>query len=183
MSDSNITKLALSKALKTLMHHKSFSKICVSDIVKECGLTRQSFYYHFKDKYDLMNWIYYTETTRFISGHYTAENWTDGFEQLCLYMQKNKAFYIKALNTTGQDSFPDYLMKYIKNISISVVENISGSPFDHAKWGFTIDFFSLGFVGIIVKWANRGMKENPSEYIGQIRTIFDGSLLYELTSK
>ncbi len=183
MSDSNITKLALANALKNLMVKKSFSKISVSDIVDDCGLTRQSFYYHFKDKYDLMNWIYYTETVRFMSNYDTVEHWTDGLKDLCYYMRGNKVFYSNALNTTGQNSFPEYLQGYISNISISAIENMLNMNFDHEKWGFTVDFFTTAFVGLIVRWANNGMKEDPTEYIAQIRGIFDGSLFHELENE
>ena len=61
MADSNITKLALSNALKELLEEQSFEKISVSDICERCGMNRKSFYYHFKDKYDLVNWIFDTE--------------------------------------------------------------------------------------------------------------------------
>lgn len=57
MADSNITKRALAAALKELMEQKPFSKINVADICEKCGMNRKSFYYHFKDKYDLVNWI------------------------------------------------------------------------------------------------------------------------------
>lgn len=183
MSDSNITKIAFANTLKDLMTKKSFSKISVSDIVDACGLTRQAFYYHFKDKYDLMNWIYYTETARFMSNYDTVEHWTDGLKELCRYMRENKVFYINALNTTGQDSFPEYLHKYITDISIAVIESMLNDDFDHKKWGFTVDFFSTAFVGLIVKWANNGMRENPDDYVEQIRRIIDGSLFHELQNE
>ena len=57
MADSNITKQALSTALKELMEEQSFEKISVSDICDRCHMNRKSFYYHFKDKYDLANLI------------------------------------------------------------------------------------------------------------------------------
>ena len=53
MADSNSTKSALADAMKKLMVRKSFAKISISDLCEECGLNRKSFYYHFKDKYDL----------------------------------------------------------------------------------------------------------------------------------
>jgi len=180
MSGSNITKLALANSLKGLMAKKAFSKICVSDIVENCGLTRQAFYYHFKDKYDLMNWIYYTETARFMNSYNKVEHWTDGLKDLCNYMRQNKAFYINALNTTGQNSFQEYLHDYIRDISISVIENIKNTEFEEKKWGFIAEFIATAFVGLIVRWANSGMKEDPADYIAAIRGIFDGSILHEL---
>ena len=61
MPDSNITKRALAAALKELMETQPFARISVGDICQACDMSRKSFYYHFKDKYDLVNWIYYTE--------------------------------------------------------------------------------------------------------------------------
>lgn len=183
MPDSHITKMALANALKGLMAKKSLSKISVSDIVEACGLTRQAFYYHFKDKYDLMNWIYYTETVPFMSSYDTFEHWTDGLKDLCYYMRRNSTFYINALNTTGQNSFQEYLHDYIRDISISVIENIKGKEFEEEKWGFIAEFIATAFVSLIVRWANDGMKEDPADYITRIRDIFDGSILHELENE
>ena len=55
MADSNITKKALADSMKNLMENEDFSKISVADICNKCGMNRKSFYYHFKDKYDLVN--------------------------------------------------------------------------------------------------------------------------------
>jgi len=183
MSDSNITKLALANSLKGLMATKAFNKICVSDIVDNCGLTRQAFYYHFKDKYDLMNWIYYTETACFMSSYNKVEHWMDGLTDLCNYMRQNKTFYINALNTTGQNSFQEYLHDYIRDISISVIESIKNTEFEEEKWGFIVEFISTAFVGLIVRWADNGMKDDPAEYVMKMRSLFDGSILCELESQ
>ena len=59
MSDSNITKNALAASMKKMMRRRPFEKISVSDICMDCGINRKSFYYHFRDKYDLVNWIFF----------------------------------------------------------------------------------------------------------------------------
>ena len=61
MPDSSLTKRALAQAIKELMNEKPLVKISIADIVDRCQMNRQSFYYHFRDKYDLVNWIFYTE--------------------------------------------------------------------------------------------------------------------------
>ena len=58
LASSKITKKALANALKEVMVEKPFEKISVSDICNKCNRNRKSFYYHFKDKYDLVNWIF-----------------------------------------------------------------------------------------------------------------------------
>ena len=64
MADSNSTKSALADAMKKLMVCKSFAKISISDLCEECGLNRKSFYYHFKDIYDLLEWIFANEVVK-----------------------------------------------------------------------------------------------------------------------
>ena len=64
MPYSNATKQAFADALRKLLEQKPFAKISVSHICEECGMNRKSFYYHFKDKYDLVNWIFDTEITK-----------------------------------------------------------------------------------------------------------------------
>ena len=61
MADSNITKRALASALRELMQEVPFDKIQVTHICERCDMNRKSFYYHFMDKYDLVNWIFDTE--------------------------------------------------------------------------------------------------------------------------
>ena len=57
------------------------------------------------------------------------------------------------------------------------------AEYDQEKWDFIVSFFSTAFVAFIVRWANNGMKEDPTEYISRIRGLFDGSVLSELESR
>ena len=108
MADSNSTKSALADAMKKLMVCKSFAKISISDLCEECGLNRKSFYYHFKDKYDLVNWIFYVDFLTNMGGKNFENEW-DVLVAVCNIFYQNKAFYQSALRIEGQNSFKDYL--------------------------------------------------------------------------
>jgi AcrR family transcriptional regulator len=54
---SKYTKLALGESLKRLLQKKPLSKITITEIVEDCGLNRMTFYYHFKDIYELLEWV------------------------------------------------------------------------------------------------------------------------------
>ena len=116
MADSMITKQALAASIKELMEREPLSKISVGDITSNCGVNRQTFYYHFKDKYELVNWIYYTETVKLMSSFSDRAHWTDGLGALCRYMRDNKRFYINALSTPGQNSFQEYLLEFARGL-------------------------------------------------------------------
>lgn len=94
MSDSLITKKAIAGSLKELMRKKSLEKITVSDIVKNCGLNRQTFYYHFKDKYDLVNWIFNKEIVSALSVVSDGVDWSAALLNALNVMKREKVFIL-----------------------------------------------------------------------------------------
>ena len=92
MADSNITKRTLASALKELMESTPFTKITVSDICAKCNMNRKSFYYHFKDKFDLVNWIFDVEYLSHIQLGVDLIGW-DSVLHLCDYFYKIYDFY------------------------------------------------------------------------------------------
>ena len=82
--------------MKNLMRGRPFEKISVSDICVECGINRKSFYYHFRDKYDLVNWIFYVGFIgeMDMSSYQTGWDWV---EDICRYFYREKDFYRVAL--------------------------------------------------------------------------------------
>ena len=78
MADLNITKRALAAALRELMEQMPFDKIQVGQICEICNMNRKSFYYHFKDKYDLLNWIFDVEFLHLFKGIPERKRWSSG---------------------------------------------------------------------------------------------------------
>ena len=123
MPDSNITKKALAMAMKELMEQIPFSKISVSDICEKCGMNRKSFYYHFKDKYDLVNWIFDVEFFRLsMSGTTICQTGHGVLEDSCQYFYENQSFYRKALQIEGQNSFVEHFRETLKPLLKMVVK-------------------------------------------------------------
>lgn len=153
MPDSSITKHALANALKDLMTTHSFSKISVGDICEKCGMNRKSFYYHFKDKYELIDWIFYNEFVAIVHQEKIADGW-DIIERLNEYFYQNKAFYKNALMVTGQNSFREYFEKIFQTTVMKYLEN-SFSSNENAT--FFAKFFSDASCLAIINW----LKEEP----------------------
>lgn len=148
MADSNITKRALASSLKELMETTPFTKISVSDICEACDMNRKSFYYHFKDKYDLINWIYYTECIMVLKqkGYHTG--W-DLLEDLCAYFYENCSFYRKTLTVEGQNSFSEYFRDIVATIIAADMEDIFGR--DNVV-PFYVDFYTDVLLCAIKRW-------------------------------
>ena len=84
-------------------------KISVNDIVEHAGVGRNTFYYHFEDKFDLVNWYFQSGATQFLvtRGHYAS--WSTLLTDLEEYLLQNKTFYVNALAYTGQNCLQEYV--------------------------------------------------------------------------
>lgn len=107
MPKNEITKAALSEGIKEIMKEKKLSQITIKDITEKCGVSRNAFYYHFRDKYDLINWIFSTETFPIINTFSDPDKYLDGFVCICKYMLNNKSFYMEVFDYVGQNSLAD----------------------------------------------------------------------------
>lgn len=176
MPNSIITKKAFADGIKELMKKKSFEKISVSDITQACGLTRQTFYYHFQDKYELVNWIYYNEVITVVTKDRTFENWSDGFYDMLSIMKNEQHFYENALKISGQNSFQDYLFLVSRELLLELIGMITiGKEIDEADRAFIAEFFSFGIVGVISNWAKEGMKETPKALTEHLKHLVEDS--------
>jgi probable dihydroxyacetone kinase regulator len=176
MSDSYITKQAISSGLKTLMNQKGFDKITISDITKCCGLNRQTFYYHFQDKFELLNWIFNNEVITVLTEGLTLDNWQDNLYRMLRVMEDNKIFYQNAINQSFQNEFSAYLIEIATGLFCNIIDNIAGDRnINGEDKKFIAEFYSFGVVGLIVSWAKDGMKKSASIMIRQISTLVNDS--------
>lgn len=179
MSESLITKKALSTGLKEIMKHKGFDKITVADITKQCGLNRQTFYYHFQDKYDLINWIYYNEAFIVLSDQLTFDNWNDKILEMLTVIKREAYFYENALKSSGSDEFERYFLSFTKELFRNIIKRLDDKNIvSDDDLEFFTQFFSFGCVGFIVSWAKTGMNSTPENIIKHVKNLVNDSRMF-----
>lgn len=164
MADSNITKRALAQALKELMARQPLEKISVGAICAACDMNRKSFYYHFKDKYDLVEWIFESEFVALLKDVDPADKWAF-LGTLCDYFYRERTFYIRALEVQGQNAFRDYFREFFyQSIEpfLSLKEE-SGLREDVAA--FYSHFVSDAVLLAIIRWLTEGARLPPEEFV------------------
>lgn len=175
MADSNITKRALASALRELMQEVPFDKIQVTHICERCDMNRKSFYYHFMDKYDLVNWIFDTEfITLAMEGanEMPSDDRWELIERVCKYFYENRDFYRNALKIKGQNSFSDHLQEYyFPLIKLRVARLIS----DDAAEDFTVNFFTDAVICTIERWLSDKECMPPVLLVSKLKRIVEGS--------
>ena len=119
---SQMTKRALVASLKDLLAEKPLDKITVTDLTEHCGVNRMTFYYHFKDIYDLVEWACIESATRALAGQKTYDTWQQGFLQILQAVQKDKVFVTKVYHSISREHIENYLYRLTYDLMIGVVE-------------------------------------------------------------
>ena len=171
MSSSNSTKSALAASMKNLMKRKSFSKISVGEICENCGINRKSFYYHFRDKYDLVNWIYYVDFLEHMQAPDLDTGW-DIFASICHYFYRESAFYRNALQIEGQNSFQHYFQE---TLAVYLRSLLQESVSDPDQKDFSITFYCDALFASIYRWLTAREITPVEEYLNQIRETMETS--------
>ena len=99
----NTTKIALEASLKELLKKKPFDKITIADLTEDCGISRMAFYYHFKDIYDLVEWVCVEDATRILGENKTYDTWQEGFLRIFEAVSENKTFMMNAYHSISRD--------------------------------------------------------------------------------
>lgn len=172
MAESSQTKKILAQTMKEMMSRQPFAKISVGDLCGACNMNRKSFYYHFRDKYDLVNWIFQTEFLETIQGdlHTSAKS---ALESLCRYFYENRGFYYHALSVQGQDSFQDYFRVILDPVIRSyALELFDTRGEDEA---FFVTFFTDALIVAILRWLSDRNCMKPEKFTALLYRSVEGS--------
>ncbi|MEK3713325.1 TetR/AcrR family transcriptional regulator [Paenibacillus sp. FSL R7-0333] len=181
MSNSMLTKNALARSLKDLMEELPLNKISVRHLVEDCGVNRQTFYYHFQDIYDLLGWIYKTEAVESIAEYRSYSTWTDGFYRIFCYIENNKAFCCNTLDSLGRRHLDAYLYEVTNDLVMGVINELAaGLDVGTPDKQFIANFYTLAFTGLVIQWMQDGMKEQPGPMIGKLSVLIEGNFLKAL---
>lgn len=178
---SQITKKAIEASLKNLLLKKPFDKITINDIAEDCGISRMTFYYHFKDIYDLVEWACEEDAKKILEGKDDYKTWTQGFLNLFEEVLKNKPFILNVYRSVGREQVENYLYKIVYDLLLNVVEEkAQGMTVRDEDKEFIADFYKYAFVGLTLDWVKNGMKEDPHKIVKKVEFLLSGSLSVSL---
>lgn len=174
---SQTTKRALEASLKNLLLQKPLDKITISDIAEDCGINRMTFYYHFKDIYDLIEWSCMEDASKALAGKKTYDTWQQGFLQIFQAVQDNRPFIMNVYHSVSREQVELYLYRLTYDLLIGVVEEkaVGMNVRDEDK-KFIADFYKYGFVGLMLDWIKNGMKEEPQILIDRLDGLMHGNI-------
>ena len=174
---SQITKRALSASLKNLLLQKPLSKITINDIAEDCGINRMTFYYHFKDIYDLIEWTCEEDASRALAGQKTYDTWQQGLLQIFEAVLQNKPFIMNVYHSVSREQVENYLYKLTYDLLVGVVrEKAAGMSVREEDQDFIATVYKYAFVGLMLDWIKSDMKADPQRIVDRLAQVMHGNV-------
>ncbi len=174
---SQITKRALEQSLKNLLLKKPLTKITISDIADDCGINRMTFYYHFKDIYDLVEWSCIEDARKALEEKKTYDTWQQGLLNIFEAVLENKPFIMNVYRCVDREQVEKYLKPLTDNLIMGVIEEKSaGITVREEDKEFIARVYSYVFIGIMLDWIKDDMKADPKLIVDELAVLIKDSI-------
>ncbi|WP_275543558.1 TetR/AcrR family transcriptional regulator C-terminal domain-containing protein [Streptococcus sp. Marseille-P8640] len=179
---TTVMKKVLASTLKELMDKKSLSKITINDLTQSCGVSRQTFYNHFHDIYELVEWIYLNEAHITLGENISYENWQDALEALFQYMDDNRNFVLNTYRSVFKENVERLLQREVERFLTDLIFNeinVSGEEAEQVQ--FSIEFYTYALVGVVLDWISRQMPGTAKELVEKIEQVMIGTIVARIS--
>lgn len=164
-SRTNVDQM-LAESLKNLALRMPIEKITIREITDGAGVIRPTFYNHFKDKYELLEWMIRTEILDPVIPLIQTGHIRESLIQIFENLQNDKKFYKKFCRLEGQDSCENIVKKFIKEILLSFISEQAGER-KLAKRGLTTDlvaeYYARSMAFVVIQWVKQDMNLTPEQ--------------------
>ena len=180
----NVDEL-LADCLIALCEEKPLSKISISDIQKRSGVSRQAFYNHFRDKHDLIQYIYLNRVIRKWKSASTDLDYYDSLVDSFHQYTKYHNFMKQACTMTGQNCLRDFMLEYCKKFDFEWHQKQYGEKPIPEALRFATEYHSIAAMSMTIAWILSDMPSSPevmAENITKMRDAGLSHLLYKTHS-
>jgi len=162
----------LAASLKKLLKKKFLDDITVKEIVEDCAVNRQTFYYHFQDIYDLLRFFLERETCAALQDSAT---WQEAVLRAFRYIQGEHVIIYHIFLSDGREHLDCQVYTLSRRIIAEVLDGCSQDlELSEPDRRFLEDFYMYALSGLMVGWMARDMKEEPEALVAQLDRLLDG---------
>lgn len=162
LTKSNKTKYRLAKSMKKCMQSSSVESITVKQIAENCGLTRQTFYRNFLDKYDLINWYFDKLLTKSFEHMGQGKNVYDALVKKFTYIQEERTFFSAAFRYDEQNSLRQHdfelILDFYENLICEKTNN-----FPSKNIHYLLEMYCYSSIYMTVQWVTGEIMCTPAE--------------------
>ena len=177
--EKNKTKEALAVSFKELVLTQPIEKITIKEITDRAGVIRATFYNHFQDKYELLEWIIKEELILPIIPLFHGGFMKEGMILIFINIENNKEFYTHAAKLEGQNSFASIVQKLIEEMVVRYIKSKKGENVHFREWmtaEMVAEYYARSIRYIATKWITTGYLIPPAELANLCEIVFESNL-------
>ncbi len=156
---ANFTEKAIKESFIRLLNDMPLTKITVKDIVEDCGINRNSFYYHYQDVPSLLNQIIVEQAEHLIRDYPSVEYIENAMDETIDFFLNNKNACLHVFNSVSRDVFEQHLARVCEDSIAKYIDTVfPDMTLSEDDRRILIGFLKCEFFGVIINWMNGGMK-------------------------
>lgn len=156
----------LAESFKELTRKQSIEKITIKEITDKAGVIRPTFYNHFQDKYELLEWIIFTELLEPVEPLIQNGMVNEALILLFTNIEREKDFYTKASRLEGQNSFDSIAQTCVQRVLLNVIKNTSAGKQQKYIWltpERIAEYYAQSMCYVVISWIKSGMSISAKE--------------------
>lgn len=178
-----MTKKAIAASLKKIMEKKPLDKITVREIIEDCDINRKTFYYHFRDIYHLIKWIFEEEAIEVVKQYDLIVNYYDAIQFVLDYVEKNKLICNCAFDAIGRDELKRFFQKDFLFIIQNIVDQLSeGKKVPKDYQAFLVNFYTEALASLLINWVRDKEHYDKQKIIRYVHLTLFGSIEHALNN-
>lgn len=180
---TDLAQRALEQSLVKLVRVTPVSKVAIGDLTRDCGVSRSTFYYHYRDIYDLVGQVVVARFGVVIGKDRGQGSWPEGLRRVMEELRRDEVFIRNVYAGVDHNKARVYLMEQGENLMYGVAHQEAEAigADDEAARGVA-HVYAFIFVGALVEWVSEGMQRDIDEVIDDLRTTLDGSFAHSLAN-
>lgn len=174
---SQYTQKAILQTFQEMLQKMPFDKITVSALVAKCEISSNTFYYHYRDIYDLLDtWLKMIQD-KYVSDIYRLARWEDALKTLLHDMKANSDLVYHLFNSLSRERIERYFFESTDDTFCDLVRHVAGDvEIPEKDLHDFVEYNSYSFVGFFLKYLWNNMTEDIDEGVSRVSRIFEDNL-------
>lgn len=171
------TKKAIRDSFIKLLNQRPVNQITIKDIVEDCGINRNSFYYHYQDLPSMIEEIILDEVNVIISQHPTIDSIEECLDVAISFALENRRAALHLYNSANRDVYEQYLWRVCGYAVNTYFETLfTKYPPQNSDREIIIRYYKWECFGAILDWMSGGMKDDIQKIFHRIAQLKRGML-------
>ena len=172
---AQFTQMAIRQTFLLLLEQTPPDKITVKMIVDACGISRNTFYYHYEDIPSLLQDVLQQEFSRIYAQTNDKGNWRDRVLLLLNAIGAHRKVYDRIYHSSYQEALRSGIQRIALRFSLTAVQDAGGHALSEPLQQTIAAFFSSAMLGVCSLWLDSGADE-PAQALISRMAVFDGLL-------